>query len=108
MFNVYLDDLRQGPFNGQNSDVEFYKYWQTWIVCRSTSQVVDLLKAGLVDRLSLDHDLGDNMPTGYDLCKWMGDNNCWPKGDIVIHSSNPVGARNMKEYVDRYFYKKVL
>jgi len=113
MFNVYLDDIRSGPINsagGQliGSDAYGFTYpdWHQWVVCRSMKCVQELLECGLVRDLSLDHDLGEDLPTGYDLCKWMVESNYWPKGDIFIHSQNPVGMRNMKELVDRYFYKK--
>lgn len=112
MFNVYLDDMRAGPINTDGGvligDAAYgfsWPDWHNWIICRSVDQVKILLHNGLVDNLSLDHDLGQDLPTGYDLVKWMVENDCWPKGDITIHSANPVGAKNMKEMVDRYFYE---
>jgi hypothetical protein len=108
MFNVFLDDMRPGPahLNPDMSGEMTSPEWFNWVVCRSVGQVQVLLQKGMVNDLSLDHDLGPNMPTGYDLCKWMLENGLWPHGDITIHSQNPVGAKNMKELVDRHFYDK--
>lgn len=90
---IFLDDIR-------NSDL------RDWVVVRRVDYVKTLLQHGLVSHLSLDHDLGDNEPTGYDLCKWMAENDCWPTDEIYIHSANPVGQQNMKAIVDRYFYER--
>lgn len=44
MINVYLDDLRPCP--------------DGWVYAQTIEQVKHYLKLGIVDRLSLDHDLG--------------------------------------------------
>ena len=43
-------------------------------------------------------------PTGYDLCKWMAEFDHWPINKPTVHSANPVGARNMRECVERYWH----
>jgi len=59
---------------------------------------------GLPDEVFFDHDLGPTpMKDGYDAAKWLGnyciDNNLdIPKFDI--QSANPVGARNIREYLN--------
>jgi hypothetical protein len=92
--NIFMDDVRSGPTE------------KSWVVVRGVENVKILLEAGLVDDMSLDHDMGYKQQTGYDLVKWMAENDCWPKGDIVIHSANIVGAENMKCMIDNYYYDK--
>lgn len=91
--NVYMDDVRPGP------DI-FDEDWDKWVVVRSVENVKILLN--LIDDLSLDHDMGDNHETGYDLVKWMAENQKWPEGITTIHSQHPVGAQQMKGVIDRY------
>src|SRR5688572_4381266 len=93
---IYLDDERNPTPTWGNE----------WVIVRRVKDVQTLLLAGLVDQLSLDHDLGENEPTGYDLCKWMAEHNIWPQVACTIHSANPVGMQNMKATIDRYFYGK--
>lgn len=99
--NVYMDDIRHGPDNSGYYGGYFVDDWANWIIVRGIDNVKQLLELGIVDKLSLDHDMGGDQ-TGYDLTKWMAEHSCWPKGDIIIHSANPVGAENMKCTIDRY------
>jgi hypothetical protein len=52
-----------------------------------------------VTHLSLDHDLGNNIPTGYAVLVWLEqkvhDDPLFPVPEITIHSANPVGRSNM-------------
>ncbi|MHA2280038.1 MAG: cyclic-phosphate processing receiver domain-containing protein [Promethearchaeota archaeon] len=104
-FNVYLDDVREGHNNGYMSTVIG---WEDWVVVRHIEHVKTLLKARLVNEMSLDHDMGDNSstgepnPSGKDLVKWMIETNNWPDGFISVHSANPDGARDMRELVERH------
>ncbi len=57
---------------------------------------------GPFDVIFLDHDLDDRVyvnsneaNTGYQLAKWMQENNISAE-EIIIHSMNPVGADNIK------------
>lgn len=43
-------------------------------------------------------------PTGYDLCKWMAEHDCWPVNKPTVHSANPVGRVNMQAVIDRYWH----
>lgn len=55
---IYLDDERPTP--------------DGWHACRWPEEVIELLKAGGVTHLSLDHDLGDDRHgTGYDVILWI-------------------------------------
>lgn len=104
MFNVYMDDVRPGPFyNGQQE----YGYppdpadWADWVTVRSIANVKRFLEMGLVNKLSLDHDMGSDA-TGYDLVLWMAEHGHWPKGQIWVHSANPVGRDKMMGTIERY------
>lgn len=44
------------------------------------------------------------VPTGYDLCKWMAENDVWPQYKPTVHSANPVGRVNMQSIIDRYWH----
>ncbi|SFO06116.1 hypothetical protein SAMN05660284_02831 [Formivibrio citricus] len=84
--NVYLDDIRNAP--------------DGWVCVRWPSEAIALLKTGLVKKISLDHDLGDDaIGTGYDVLLWIEEavatNNFSPP-EIVIHSAN-ISARHKME-----------
>jgi hypothetical protein len=71
-----------------------------WHACRRLEEVIELLKAGVVTHLSLDHDLGDDAHgTGYDVVLWIEEQvattNFQPL-EIAIHSAN-VSARSKME-----------
>lgn len=58
---------------------------------------------GPFDALFLDHDLDDKIfvnsneeNTGYQLAKWISENDDIKFDEIIIHSLNPVGAQNIK------------
>lgn len=86
--NLYLDDLRDPP--------------ERWRISRSAFDAMICLMSGKVDILSLDHDLGENKPTGYDLLQRMVEKNIWPNEGFVLHTANPVGRENMKQLIERY------
>lgn len=44
------------------------------------------------------------VPTGYDLVKWMAENDKWPVNKPKVHSANPVGRVNMQAVIDRYWH----
>ncbi len=62
--------------------------------------------------ISMDHDLGDGYPEGYDILKKIElevqQGKMWTEGapKIVVHSENPVGADNMRAVI-RSIYKMV-
>jgi hypothetical protein len=102
---IYLDDIR-APYDG-------------WELVKTASECIEALKGGDVEYLSLDHDLGVHESsyfsqehefsagqfwpgTGYDVCKWMAENNVWPSRSITLHTANPVGRINMRQLINRY------
>lgn len=55
---VFLDDERSPP--------------QGWILVRWPQEAIALLEQGVVEEISLDHDLGDDTRgTGYDVLLWI-------------------------------------
>jgi len=95
MLKIYLDDIR--------SPVD-----SNWLVVRS---VDDFKKRVLstsvpITELSLDHDLGDKVPDGYDAAKWfveyaMDNEEIAQNLKIVIaHSDNTPGRENIAAYFE--------
>lgn len=100
-FNVYMDDIREVP------DCLI----GLWVPVRKVEDVIYLLKKGVVNDLSLDHDMGkdylggENL-TGYELLCYMERDNLWPKGNIFVHSSNPVGQKKMLMVIEKHEREK--
>jgi len=106
---VWLDDSRPAPTG--------------WLHLRSVPAVQQLLTAGVVRELSLDHDLGwcadcirdgahlrqsghrhcPHTPTGYDLCVWMADTGTWPAVPPAVHSGNLEGGARMLGVIARHW-----
>jgi NAD+-processing family protein with receiver domain len=111
VIKLWLDDVRPPPN-------------KSWIWAETVKEAIDVMRmASLVDEevayASLDHDLGavsigvdpDDVMylagdsrdgSGYDFVKWMVENNCWPTGQIVVHSWNSAGARRMCNLIDEH------
>lgn len=88
---IYLDDIRMPPS-------------KHWTIVRTAEAAYKAIlkghKEGLEMVVSLDHDLGEDIPTGYDLLNWVEkdvvtDQTFRPKIAFQIHSANPVGRENM-------------
>lgn len=92
MKDVYLDDMRPTPHG--------------WHRCHHVWEVVALLRARQVRRLSLDYDLGYGEKTGHHLVCWMAENGRWSAEKPTVHSANPVGAWTMRLVIDAWFGKK--
>jgi len=95
--NIYMDDIRDVPDDMTGSTV--------WVPIRKAEDVIYLLKKGVVDDMSLDHDMGRDtygeLMNGYELLCWMERNNVWPAGNIRVHSANPVGAAKMRAVIEK-------
>lgn len=83
--------------------------YDDWIIARSFKEVKALVeKIGMPSHVSFDHDLGKDQPTGFDIVKWM----CEVDMDKIhvfpvdftyyVHSQNPVGAENIRFYLENY------
>lgn len=97
MINVFLDDLRPCPEGFVWIKDAGYLIYQ--FECYNDLEL-------RVNILSLDHDLGEDKPTGYDFCKWLveiGIDNpeIYPKV-IYLHTANGVGRDNMFKLLERY------
>jgi len=93
--HIYLDDIRNPPSGD-------------WTVVRSSEEAYSLISnacsRGQKMIVSLDHDLGENNSTGYDLLNWLErdiakDEDFRPKIMFYIHSANPVGCDNMRRAI---------
>lgn len=86
--NIFLDDERNPP--------------DGFILVKTVDECIEKLKLGYVEILSLDHDLGENKETGYDLVKYMIEHDLYPTKAIFLHTMNPVGRENMYKTLIRY------
>lgn len=93
-----------------------------------------MLEAGMVDRCSLDHDMGacdackaagvdiGDMQTddttfmfwckhaddGTKLVRWMVETGHWPKQKPLVHTGNPSGRVRMQGMIDQFFGQPAL
>lgn len=81
---VFLDDVRKPP--------------PGWILVKWPKEAIKLLKLGGVEEISLDHDLGDEKITGYDVILWIEEKvmKGFEPPIIKVHSAN-VSARKKME-----------
>ncbi|WP_321949345.1 cyclic-phosphate processing receiver domain-containing protein [Paraburkholderia sp. J10-1] len=83
---VYLDDERPTP--------------EGWVRVYWPDEAICLLETGVVDEISLDHDLGDDARgTGYDVVLWIEEAVALrgfrpPK--ILVHSANSSAGEKMR------------
>lgn len=120
-YNLFLDDERMPK--------EAYGYMKMpifisieWIIVRNYYAFITLIeKKGIPETIAFDHDLADvhykkqnfdydredYEKTGYHCAKWLidycMDNNKELPKEIIIHSMNPYGSRNIKSLFDTYF-----
>ena len=118
---LFLDDLRSVDMIYPNPNMD------EWAIVRDFHQFVNYIQRyGLPDYISFDHDLGmehtrfyfqngghESPPdplnanfkekTGYDAAKWLVDycvvnNKKLPS--YRVHSANPIGAKNIRGYLE--------
>lgn len=119
---LFLDDVRQ-PTDAANyiypvTDRVMYRK-NNWEVVRSYDEFTNwILKNGLPDVISFDHDLEDAHysfqgdydsqgmeRTGYHCAKWLVEfcmHEKLPLPEYYVHSMNPVGAENIETYLENY------
>ena len=88
MKKLFLDDIRMPPDD-------------SWTIVHNYDDCISALTYHVWDEISLDHDLGDDSKTGYDVVKWLEERAANGLGRFVptiinIHSANPVGRKNME------------
>lgn len=76
-----------------------------WVVVRTPWECIAILARGEVEALSLDHDLGSGVGTGYDVAVWLEE--ALERGDkvpsiIYLHTANPVGRARMAEALRKF------
>ncbi len=83
---VYLDDERETP--------------EGWVRVYWPDEAIELLEAGGVTQISLDHDLGDDeRGTGYDVLLWLEEQvvvNGMTPPKIRVHSANSSAREKME------------
>jgi hypothetical protein len=98
-YHLFLDDERDPPRDDH-----------TWEVVRTFEAATSLIsQRGLPDFISFDHDLGENPDgtvrrSGADVAHWIADyvldNNLkLDRFTWYVHSQNPIGVRNIDEYL---------
>jgi len=103
-WSLFLDDIRhpktRSPYGG-------------WVVARSFDEaIVAIVTLGAPSFISFDHDLGEDVPTGMDLAKWLVENdmdrtiNLHNDFSFAVHSANPVGAANIEGLLKQYLRVK--
>lgn len=134
-YNLYLDDWRE-PLHTllsiKPSELKEVISTNTWEIVRSYNEFIDrILKKGLPDLISFDHDLGPDVYfvknpklivdwtdvridydrydlhelTGFHCAKWLVDyclDNAKPLPKYVIHSDNQVGSENIRAYLENF------
>ena len=121
MKKLFLDDIRipKDCVNGLVPSRLNNHYWlDDWKIVRSyTDFVAHIVKYGLPDFISFDHDLADihytmdfsdkndggKEKTGYECAKWLVNYCMDMKLDIpqyIVHSQNPVGKANIQSYLE--------
>ena len=83
---VYLDDERETP--------------EGWVRVYWPDEAIELLEAGGVTQISLDHDLGDDeRGTGYDVLLWLEEQvvvNGMTPPKMRVHSANSSAREKME------------
>ena len=93
---LWLDDVRDPVTHGHIG----------WLWVKTYEEAIEAFQKYDVIEASLDHDLGplsaigienDVELSGYDVVKWMEENNVYPIYGVSVHSMNPIGAKRMKD-----------
>lgn len=94
---LWLDDERnpKTPFIQEKFGAEPDMIW-----VKSANQAIMLLNGGSINYISFDHDLGEGAGNGYEVAQWIEEQAFYgriPKLEWNIHSSNPVGAKRIRQ-----------
>lgn len=97
---LWVDDIRPIPND----------YGSEWCSARSAWEALLKLELLEFDIVSLDHDLasfvGNKELNGNDILNWLVErkvSGLYVPPEIRVHSANPVGVKNMKETIARYW-----
>lgn len=91
MLRLWLDDVRPVP--------------EGWVWARTAWDAIDVLRAGGVVEVSLDHDLGPpEAGSGYDVAKWIeaeAYHGRLARLRWAVHSANPIGRERMAKALEK-------
>lgn len=108
-YNLFIDDERN-PINvtwGSWQDQVLYRDCE-WIVARNWNEILKIVVSlGFPKMISFDHDLGDGEITGYEiaqkLCNMIMDGVMLLENfEFRVHSKNPVGGENIRQYMNNF------
>lgn len=104
-YRLFLDDVREVRDVYPDDDPA------TWEVCRSFDEAAGRLAMGWPRHVSLDHDLGDALPTGMDFAKFLVELDLitgqMPEDfTFEVHSANPPGAANIRGLLEGYMAQR--
>lgn len=88
---IWLDDVRETP--------------EGWVRFKTAESLIDFLSNNfnLVEEISFDHDLGENVLSGYDVLNWIEEyvyNHRCKIPTMLIHSDNSAGIKNMRAAIE--------
>lgn len=98
---LFIDDIRN-PYDYINTCEDE----QYTVVARTSHEAIDALKSMTFDVVMFDHDLGEDR-TGYDIAKYIVENQVKIKKGFRIHSANPVGRFNISQLLTHYGYQEL-
>lgn len=112
-YNLFIDDERV-PMDvkwGSWQDQELYRDGD-WFIARNWVETLEIvITYGFPSLISFDHDLGKDEKTGYEiaqrLCDMVMDGVSMPEDfSFKVHSKNPVGAENIRTYMENFLKYK--
>jgi hypothetical protein len=101
-YRMFVDDVRDPYWVYPDQDTS------DWQVCRTMQEAQHVIAdLGWPEWISFDHDLGDGIPTGFDLAKWLveSDLNHEQMPDnfhYAVHSANGPGRENIEGLLSGY------
>jgi hypothetical protein len=108
-WNLFIDDERNPKDITWCNSINRYDYLNCeWLIARNWDEVYSLIDTlGFPSIISFDHDLGAGEITGYEiaqkLCDMIMNGVTLPKNfEFRIHSKNPVGAENIRQYINNF------
>lgn len=109
-YNLFIDDIREPHWyecvnSGVDTSLE-------WVIARSSKEASEIVEQrGMPARMALDHDLGerwhpsDRIDTVPKFLNWLAYHYYEPGmviPEYTIHSANPVGAENMRAFMESW------
>lgn len=84
------------------------------IIARTMEEAQKLIKdKGCPAEIMFDHDLGQDIPTGFDFAKWLVEKDLDNDGNFLpvnftfsVHSQNPQGKKNIEGLLNPYLEHK--